>query len=291
MGSLYGFEIKSEVPLRRLNSAPGRRGELRIEVVEGSLPEPDRGPAGALEDETGHRWYASYELEGGDVLLQMPPTGSFAIEPGRGRVLVESTNEDAELLEHRIASSAICVLLTKRGDVVLHAAAIEAGAGAVLFCGPSLRGKSTLVRALGAAGHRLVGEDGIAIELSASGPRVHPAARGVRVRNGGEGMGSPIELLPDPGPGEPDPCGVAAIVVLGERSDGLSLERLEPAQGLLRLTPSLMHSGGRRSIAGAFAGLAQALASVPVFSASLPDDLAAVSDSARELLDLIEAGG
>lgn len=291
MGSLYGFEIKSEVPLRRLNSAAGTRGELHLEMTEASLPEPDGEPAGALEDERGHRWYASYELEVDDVLLQMPPTGSFLIEPGAGRILVESTGGDTELLEHRIASSAICTLLARRGDVVLHAGAIEAGGGAVLFCGPSLRGKSTLVRALGEDGYRLVGEDGIAIELAAEGPRVYPAARGVRVRNHGDGAAARAELLPDPGPGEPDPCGVIAIVVLGKRGDGLSVERLEPAQGLLRLTPNLMHSGGRRAIADAFGGLAQALASVPVFSAALPDELAVVSDSARELLDLVESGG
>lgn len=260
-------------------------------MATGRLPEPDGEPAGALEDETGHRWYASYELGAGDVLLQMPPTGSFLIEPGAGRVVVESTGDDPELLEHRIASSAVCILLTKRGDVVLHAAAVEAGSGAILFCGPSLRGKSTLVRALGAAGRQLIGEDGIAIELAESGPRVHPAARGVRVRSHREGLGPRVELLPDPGPAEPGPSGIAAIVVLDERGEGLSLERLEPAQGLLRLTPNLMHSGGRRSIAVSFAHLAQALASVPVYSASLPDDLAAVPDSARALLDLIASGG
>jgi len=31
MGSLYGFEVESELPLRRLNRAPGERGTLRVE--------------------------------------------------------------------------------------------------------------------------------------------------------------------------------------------------------------------------------------------------------------------
>ncbi|HEU4944373.1 MAG TPA: hypothetical protein VFT10_04350, partial [Solirubrobacterales bacterium] len=86
---------------------------------------PAGEPAGSLVDDDGRRWFASFELEDGNCLLQMPPTGSFLLEPSGGRVWVDSMDGDAELLEHRIASSAICTLLSMRGDLVLHAAAVE----------------------------------------------------------------------------------------------------------------------------------------------------------------------
>ena len=183
MGSLYGFEVKSELPLRRLNAAAGTRGGLAVELAAEPLGTPEQEPAGSLVTDDGRRWFASYELDGGVCLLQMPPTGSFLLQPDQGRIVVDSNGGDPQVLEHRIASSAICTLLSKRDDLVLHAAAVEADGRAVVFCGPTLRGKSTLARALGEAGCRLLGEDGIAIELGAAGPLAHPGARGVRVRS------------------------------------------------------------------------------------------------------------
>lgn len=290
MGSLYGFEIKGDLPLRRLNSAAGTRGELVVEAAAGPLVAPDGEPAGSLVGADGRRWFASYELENGACLLQMPPTGSFLLEPGAGRVAVESTDGDAELLEHRIASSAICTLLSMRGDLVLHAAAVEADGRAIVFCGPSLRGKSTLARALGESGYRLLGEDGIAIELGEAGPVAHPGARGLRMRSPGGKRQRPV-LVEDPGAGEPGSCPLAAVVLLGERRAELEIEPLAPARALALLTPNLIHSGGRGSIAAAFQRLATLLGSVPALRISLPDDLDALPQACQRFLDAMPIRG
>jgi hypothetical protein len=287
MSSLYGFEVKSDLPLRRLNSAAGTRGGLVIEAAVEPLAPPPGEPAGSLVDDDGRRWFASYELENGGCLLRMPPTGSFLLEPGAGRVAVESTGEDAELLEHRIASSAICTLLSLRGDLALHAAAVEADGRAIVFCGPSLRGKSTLAGALGEAGCRLLGEDGIVIELGADGPVAHPGARGVRMRGGRQ---RPL-LVEDPGAGEPGPCPVAAVILLGERGIEFAVEPLVPARALALLTPNLIHSGGRASIAAAFQRLAALLGSVPALQISLPDDLEALPENCQRFLDATRIRG
>lgn len=290
MSSLYGFEVKSDLPLLRLNSAAGTRGELRIEGAAGPLERPDREPVSTLVGDDGRCWYASYELEGGLCRLELPPTASFLLEPGAGRLVVESETTDAELREHRIVSSAVCTLLSMRGDLVLHASAIEAGGRAVLFCGPTQRGKSTLARALGEAGHPLLGEDGIAIELGDGGPIAFPGARGVRVRRDGD-VPARTDLLPDPGSGEPDPSPVGAVVLLGERGARLTVEPLARARALALLTPNLVHSGGRAAIGAAFAGLATLLGSTPAFAVSLPDDLGALGANAVRLLDSIDPYG
>ncbi len=291
MGSLYGFEVKSDLPLRRLNAAAGTRGELTVEAVAKPLVAPDDEPAGSLVDDDGRRWFASYELGDGGCLLQMPPTGSFLLEPGDGRIAVDSSDGDAELLEHRIASSAICTLLSMRSDLALHAAAVEAEGRAIVFCGPSLRGKSTLARALGEAGCRLLGEDGIAIELGADGLVAHPGARGVRVRHrDGDGR-QRTALLEDPGDGEAAPCPVATVVLLGERGAEFEVEPLEPARALTLLTPNLIHSGGRASIGAAFQRLARLLGSVPALRASLPDDLDALPKTCQRFLDATRVPG
>jgi hypothetical protein len=176
-----------------------------------------------------------------------------------------------------------------RGDLVLHASAVELGGRAVLFCGPTLRGKSTLARALGEAGCRVLGEDGIAIGLGGDRPTAFPGARGVRVRShdrGGDGHRR-ASLVADPGAGEPLPCPVGAIVLLGERGDALEVEPLEAAQALALLTPNLIHSGGRAAIGATFARLATLLCSVPAFRVSLPDDLGALPTTTRKLLALL----
>jgi hypothetical protein len=291
MSSLYGFEVKSDLPLLRLNSTPGTRGELRIEAAAEPLVPPAHEPVGKLVDDDGRCWYAIYALADGDCLLELPPTGRFLLEQAAGRIVVDNEGDDPELLEHRIVSSATCTLLSMRGDLGLHAAAVEAGGRAVLFCGPTRRGKSTLARALGESGRRLLGEDGIAIELGGEAPLAFPGARGVRVRSRDEAGRIRTDLLDDPGAGEPPPRPVAAVVLLGKRGSELTVETLQPARALALLTPNLIHSGGRAAIAAAFANLATLLGSTPAFAASLPDDLRALPTNSQKLLDSIDLDG
>jgi hypothetical protein len=282
MGSLYGFEVESDLPLRRLNAARGTRGRLSVAIAE--LPAPAGEPVSTLVNDDGHCWYASYELDGGSCLLELPPTGSFLLEPELLRIGVERRDADDELLEHRIASAAICTLLAIRGDLVLHAAAAEVEGRAVVLCGPTQRGKSTLVQTLGSLGHGVLGEDGIDI-ADPQDPVVHPGARGIRMRTGGDRRAP--TLAPDPGPVEPASAPLSAFVLLGPRGAELEVEPLAPADALALLTPNLVHSGSRAAIGASFSSLAQLLHSVPAYRASLPDHLDRLADSASRLLDRV----
>jgi len=290
MGSLYGLDVKAELPLRRLNAAAGTRGELRIALARGPLPVPTGEPVSTLVGDDGRRFYAAHELDG-HCLLELPPSGSFLLDPGAVRVTVDIGDDDEALREHRIVSSAVCTLLAMRGDLVLHASAVVARGRAVLFCGPTGRGKSTLALALGEAGHGVLGEDGVAIEVERGEPVAFPGARGIRVRSlNGDGSRR-TDLAPDPGPHEPAPCPVAAVVLLGGRGGALTIERLPAARALALLTPNLVHSGGREAIAAAFGRLARLLRTVPAFRASLPESLDSLPAAAAALLDGIASRG
>jgi hypothetical protein len=285
MGSLYGFEVESELPLRRLNAATGTRGVLKIEAATGPLGAPPGQLVSRLDDEEGRRRYASYELDDDRCLLELPPTAGFVLEPGRRRIVVDSRDSDAELLEHRIASSAVCTLLSMGGDLVLHASAAEVEGRAVIFCGPTQRGKSTLARVLGEAGHSVIGEDGIAISIDEESPTAWPGARGVRVRSRDRNGDTQTRVVSDPGPGEPGPCPVASVVLLGERGTELEATPLDRARALALLTPNLVHAGSRGSIGAGFARLATLLHTVPALCVSLPDDLEALPAAIRSFLD------
>jgi energy-coupling factor transporter ATP-binding protein EcfA2 len=206
-------------------------------------------------------------------------------------VTVDIGNDDAALREHRIVSSVVGTLLAMRGDLVLHASAVAVGGRAVVFCGPTGRGKSTLALALGQAGHPVLGEDGVAIDLERGEPVAFPGARGIRVRSRGADGSRRTNLVEDPAPGEPPPCPVAAVVLLDERGEELSIEPLPAARGVALLTPNLTHSGGRESIAAAFGRLARLLGTVPAFRASLPEDLGSLPAAAAGLLDGVASRG
>jgi hypothetical protein len=290
MGSLYGFEVKTELPLRRLNAAAGTRGALRIDVASEPLTAPPAEPVSTLVGDDGRRFYASYEL-GDRCLLELPPSGEFLLDPGAARLTVGIGDDDEALREHRIVSSAVCTLLAMRSDLVLHASAVAVGGRAVLFCGPTGRGKSTLALALGEAGHPVLGEDGVAISLEREGPIAFPGARGIRVRSVDADGSRRTDLVGDPAPEEPPPCPVAAVVLLGERGEALTVEALEAARSLALLTPNLTHSGGREAIAVAFGRLARLLHTVPAYRASLPEDLDSLPVAAAELLDRVASRG
>jgi hypothetical protein len=80
-------------------------------------------------------------------------------------------------------------------------------------------------------------------------------------------------------------------VLLGERGAEFTVEPLVPARALALLTPNLIHSGGRASIAAAFQRLASLLGTVPALRISLPDDLEALPEICQRFLDATRIRG
>lgn len=89
--------------------------------------------------------------------------GRFLISHGRD--VIFEPEHGAPLVECAIylQGTVLGVLLNQRGKIVLHASAVEMGGKAVLFCGPSGEGKSTMAAALSMRGHRVIGDDVCAI--------------------------------------------------------------------------------------------------------------------------------
>jgi hypothetical protein len=114
------------------------------------------------------------------ILLTIPGTARFLLTEGRDIAVAPAPgrlpNETAALL----VGTVLGILLQQRGRIVLHASAVEVGNRAMLFCGASGDGKSTLAAGLSKAGHALLSDDLCAIELRAAGPpAVHPDGQGL----------------------------------------------------------------------------------------------------------------
>lgn len=294
MGSLFGHEVASELPLARLNQVPGPRGSLRV-VRAGSDPLERHAELTAWSERLGQR-FAVARGDGGELVVWCSVTGSWLLEPSECLIhAAPPPGAGADAVEHRLVSAMVPLLLAERGDLVVHASAVETPAGAVLFAGPSGRGKSTTVAALSRTGMPVLAEDGLALESTETGALAWAGARGIRLKGPGEAAGAaaaeyPAGLAQDglsaPAGGRP----VAALVVLGERSATLSVEPLSPGEAAAALAPNLFHRGGPEALRPAFASLARLAGSVPGFRASLPDDLGALATAAPRLVELASPG-
>lgn len=286
--------MATEVPLARLRIDAGRRGIVRLGLAH--VGEPSGG-------EVVHEWFGpetTFRMHrvGERLHCTCSVTGSFVVDAAAGSIQAEPRADRGtdEMWEHRMVGTAVPLLLAERGDLVVHAAAIETDVGAVLLVGPAGRGKSTLALTAPALGLRVLAEDGVDVDGDGV---VWPGPRGVRIR---QDVVDALELEMRARPGATprrkatyfipdalyadDPVRLSAVVLLAERSrEGLVTELLEPAAAVPALVPSLIFGGSDR-LAQAF-GLACGLVErVPVFRAAMPDDFAATPDALRELLDL-----
>lgn len=279
MGSLFGHEVRTTLPLRRLRPEPGPLGTIDVDAGSDLLAEP--AEITAFDDTLSGAAFALARA-GDRILCACAVSGAYRIDPARSRIEVEAPGVEQLRWEHRVVATAVPLLLAERGGLTLHAAAVAAPAGALLLAGPSTRGKSTLALALARLGYPLIAEDGV---LVTPDDRAWPGPRGVRLKEG-EGPARRARLV-DPPAEATGPVPIAALVVLRPRGVALEVEPLDGARALPELAGHLFHHGGTEALRGPFARLARLVGRVPAYGASLPDDLARLDAAAAALVERV----
>jgi hypothetical protein len=275
--TLYGYAIESEVPLPRARSGPATRGTIRVRTVGPELLER----RGRLVRYDPAIW-ALARTEGG-LLVWCPGTGSYHADLASGVIEVHPDERFEGFLEHRLACLVMPLLLAERGDLALHAAVLARDGRAVVFCGASMRGKSTLAAELAGRGFELLGDDSAVLSLDGDdGLLVWPGPSGSRLRPPGERVLRDLVHAAN-GRDKTAPVPLAAVVELGDRGGAqLEVERLQPlaaATGIYAYAPQ----ADGPAVARTFGLVARLVERVPVFRARMPDDLERAGEHAEAL--------
>ncbi|RVD55176.1 serine kinase [Mesorhizobium sp. M2D.F.Ca.ET.223.01.1.1] len=150
----YGLIVSSEMALPELEPTTPAAPDLEIAV--GPVDFPEAAPQGAT----------AFRFEPTRQYLAWQAVGSFMISAASRIDVDPAPGIDDPLLAFPLLGPVMALALHQRGLLVLHASAIAVGGKSVIFMGDKGAGKSTTAGAMIRAGHRLLSDDVVALDLS-----------------------------------------------------------------------------------------------------------------------------
>jgi hypothetical protein len=290
-GACYGFGVSSSVPLEYLREGTGDPLEVAAPADEG--PRPDDALLVEWEPAPERPLEARLYSDGQSFRLWIGDGGWFAVDPVAGRIDVPA--DGGIRREERLWGIPSLLCFLARGDLPLHAAAVETEGGAVIVAAPRTYGKTTMAAALHRAGRRVLSEDTTCVRLGPE-PAVVPGPAMLRVRHDvaaelalssvrrvGESEDRVHYALEAPGDCEPVP--VRAVVFL-DTSDEAALEPVDRADAIRDLWALSFRLPTEDDVGRSFAGVTDLAATVPALRLRRPLELAAIDDH----VDLVLAG-
>jgi hypothetical protein len=156
---ISGLSVASELTLPgAIAATPDAVPDVTVRRVEEIVP-----------PKTAQTLGPNWSVEGDKFFLHVPRVANFLITAGRDIALqLEAGMSESDAVVF-LLGTAFGVLLYQRGRIVLHASAVQVGGSAVLFCGKSGAGKSTMAAALNKRGYAHVTDDVCCIEFDAEG--------------------------------------------------------------------------------------------------------------------------
>lgn len=295
--------LTSSIALPGMRPAPpGEKPAMAIRLCDGPAPAPDS---------IVYRWRGRYSTRlgtvGDDWRIDSAFDGVFVVNPGLTTVRAYSTRETpddglADVLVRRVLPR----LITARGALTLHAAAVATDRKAVLLLGGSGAGKSTTTAALAAMPGWHVLSDDLSMLWERDPPVVAPGATGVCLwpesRAGlaidpaactaMPGYDGKVRFDP-PGAVPIDSVALGALVFLA-RDPAVVQPRLTPinrAEGLIHAARQMIAfnpaAPPAEERAVLFARLNRIVRDVPMVRLTYPSDFAALPAVAATLAELL----
>ncbi len=150
----YGLTIASEVLLPELEPTAPAPADVVIAVGTIDLPRPS--PEAATD----------FRFEPDRQYLAWDAVGAFLITDGRRIDVEPAPGVDDALIAFPLLGPVLALLLHRRGLLVLHASAIAVAGRSAIFMGDKGAGKSTTASAMIRAGHDLLTDDVVAVDLT-----------------------------------------------------------------------------------------------------------------------------
>lgn len=303
----HGLAICSEIELAMQPGAPAfarpdvvlRRGAER--AIPSDDPPGDR--LAGLRKPDGTLRY-SLCRDGDRAVLRYPGLCDFVGDGHLGDVTVHlHPGADPGLIPVLAAGALLAVHLRLRGELVLHASAVQLGDGALAFVGASGMGKSTLAALLCMSGHGLVTDDVLRVDLTdGSVVRVHPGSTESRLRPNARQLAdtAPSGAVRATADGrlalrarahaeEPLPLAACIVPLPSRKAVEVSVQRLAESRALLRMLqfPRVVGWSEPASTAREFQALADLVGQVPIFEARIPWGPPFRPEVVSELLDAV----
>lgn len=278
-GTCYGFEIRSELDFSYLRGGTGSPLEIAVAPDPGEPPDDYEhvldwnGPVEA-------RVYARDER----YRVWIDGSGWFEIDAEASRIAVPAA-EDPVRREERLWGMPALLAFAARGDVPLHAAALEVDGEAVLLAAPQAFGKTTLAAAFVGAGHRLLAED-LTCLRPAETAAVVPGPAMLRLRRdvaaalhprdavvvGEDAERVHLAIAPQ-GRGDCTPVPLRAIVLLDPTEEDAALHAADGAEAIRDLLALSFRLPTTHALGRSFAELARIVRGTRVWRLSLPHRL------------------
>ena len=279
LGTCYGYDVHSTMELSYLRGGKGDR--LHVSVVDVDHPVPDEEPL--LEWlPTEHPFGAAlWRLPNGLWQLWVDGIGWFRIDPQGLRIEVP-VSTDLVRLEERIWGIPTLLCFLERGDLPLHAAAVEIDGRAVVLAAPGHTGKTTLAGACATAGFRVLSEDLTCIRFNDGHPSIIPGPAMIRLR---EEVSSHVKVQGDvlgtsegrvhigldtSSRGTCDPVPLAAVYLLNETPEGIAIEPHSPVDALSDLWGLSFRVPTDEDRTRCFNGVVDLVSEVPVYDLYRP---------------------
>ncbi len=170
MNKYAAFGLTLETALDFTGVLPGSTAETDVFINEGPIHQKASRPTRIQR--RGIR--AKLGITASDVLLDWEGVGCFKVSDGE-RIVYQNTGADEGTLLLFLLSEVIGLILYQRGLFLLHGSAVKIEDNAAVFLGIPGAGKSTTAAAFGKAGHTVLTDDLVAIQLMNGKPYVVPA--------------------------------------------------------------------------------------------------------------------
>jgi hypothetical protein len=289
-GTCYGFAVHSSLAFHYLRGGEG----TPLTIVAPSEAGVGAAQRPVLEwvPRPEHPFHARLYHDGPRFRLWIGSLGWYTIDPKAGRIALPETDQ-VVLREERLWGIPVALCMLARGDLPIHAAAVEVGGSAVIFAAPGRHGKTTLAAAFSQAGHRVLSED-LTCLRTLPAPAVIPGPALLRVRRDMLGHLAPHGARPvaenddrtslalgEAGRGDCRPVPVRAVVLLRMAEAGVRMERLGRTDALADLWALSFRTPDDAGRTQCFTAIADLIRRIPVWNLHRPmrvDDLAPTVD-------------